>query len=230
MDSPIIVAEKVQKTYRTGTIEVPALRGVDLQVGRGEMIAVMGPSACGKTTLLNCLSGLDEYDAGEVTIEGIVLHRMKDRERTTYRARRMGFIFQTHTLLPVLSAAENVELPLLVAGVRPDEARRSALALLDLIGLAERAHDRPAALSGGQGQRVTIARALVNNPAIVWADEPTGNLDSETADDVLSLMRRLNQERGQTFVLVTHDAHIGQLCDRVVRMKDGRVVDSGERN
>ncbi len=230
MDCPIIVAEKVQKTYRTGTIEVPALRGVDLQVGRGEMIAVMGPSACGKTTLLNCLSGLDEYDAGEVTIEGVVLHRMKDRDRTMYRARRMGFVFQTQNLLTVLSAAENVELPLLVAGVRPDEARRSALALLELIGLADRAHDRPAALSGGQCQRVTIARALVNNPAIVWADEPTGNLDSETADDVLSLMRRLNRERGQTFVLVTHDAHIGQLCDRVVRMKDGRVVDSGERN
>jgi putative ABC transport system ATP-binding protein len=228
VDSPIIVAEKVQKTYRTGTIEVHALRGVDLQVRQGEMVAVMGPSGCGKTTLLNCLSGLDEYDAGQVSIEGVVLHRMKDRERTTYRARRMGFVFQTHNLLPVLSAAENVELPLLVAGVRPDEARRRALALLELIGLADRAHDRPASLSGGQGQRVTIARALVGNPAIVWADEPTGNLDSEMADGVLGLMRQLNRERGQTFVLVTHDAHIGQLCDRIVRMKDGRVVDSGE--
>ena len=227
VEHPIIVAEKVEKTYRTGKIEVHALRGLDLEVARGEMVAVMGPSGCGKTTLLNCLSGLDEYDAGTIEIEGGVLRRMNDRERTEYRARRMGFVFQTYNLLPVLTAVENVELPLLVTGVRPGEARQRALEVLAQVGLAERAGHRPPELSSGQRQRVTIARALVNQPAIVWADEPTGNLDSEAADDVLNLMRQFNRELGQTFVVVTHDPHIGELCDRIVRMKDGRVVDPG---
>jgi ABC-type lipoprotein export system ATPase subunit len=227
VDQPIIVARDVHKTYKTGTIEVHALRGLDLQVQAGEMVAVMGPSGCGKTTLLNCLSGLDEFDQGEILIEGTVLRTMSDRARTTYRARRMGFVFQFYNLLPVLSAAENVELPLLVSGVRPKEARKRALEVMEQVGLGPWASHRPAELSGGQRQRVTIARALANSPAIVWADEPTGDLDSETADEVLSLMRRLNQEQRQTFVIVTHDRRIGELCDRIVRMRDGCVVDHG---
>jgi putative ABC transport system ATP-binding protein len=224
MSQPIISAQQLHKWFRNGKIEVHALRGVDLDVTPGEMLAIMGPSGCGKTTLLNCLSGLDDFDDGEVAIEGADLRRMNDRKRTKYRAERMGFIFQTYNLLPVISAVENVELPLLVTGVAPREARRRALAVLDQVGLADRADHRPAELSGGQRQRVTVARALVNEPAIVWADEPTGALDSKAADDVLQLMRRLNQERGQTIVVVTHDPDMAAACDRIVRMHDGQIV------
>ncbi len=225
MTEPIIRATGIEKTFRTGKIEVRALRGIDFAVEPGEMVAVMGPSGCGKTTMLNCLSGLDECDQGDVWIEGQNLRSMGDRARTTYRAQRMGFIFQTFNLLPVITAVENVELPLLVSGVRPKEARQRALEALNQVGLADRVDHRPSALSGGQRQRVTVARSLVNQPAIVWADEPTGNLDSQSANDVLDLMRSLNQERGQTFIVVTHDAEIGNACDRIVQMMDGRVVE-----
>ena len=224
----IIVASSVHKTFRTGKIAGNALRGVDLSVDRGEMVAVMGPSGCGKTTLLNCLSGLDNFDRGEITIEGADLREMGDRRRTAYRAARMGFVFQTYNLLPVISAVENVELPLLVSGVKPADARRRALDALAQVALADRAHHRPAELSGGQRQRVTIARALVNGPAIVWADEPTGNLDSKAAQDVVDLMRGLNRDHHQTFVDVTHDAGIGAQCDRIVHMQDGLIVDAGQ--
>jgi putative ABC transport system ATP-binding protein len=224
MDQPIVAAEAVQKWFRTGKIEVHALRGVDVAVPAGEMVAIMGPSGCGKTTLLNCLSGLDDFDQGEVYIEGTRLRTMSDKKRTSYRAQRMGFIFQTYNLLPVISAVENVELPLLVAGVRPGVARKQALAVLEQVGLVDRADHRPAELSGGQRQRVTIARALVNDPAIVFADEPTGALDSKAADDILALMRTLNREKGQTFVIVTHDPDIAAACNRVIHMKDGQIV------
>jgi putative ABC transport system ATP-binding protein len=220
----IISAVDVHKTFRTGKVEVHALRGVSLSVRRGEMVAVMGTSGCGKTTLLNCLSGLDEFDSGEIRIEGTSLRDMNDRRRTAYRAERMGFVFQTFNLLPVLTALENVELPLLVSGVRSSEARRRALDALDSVGLSDRTHHRPAELSGGQRQRVTIARALVNSPAIVWADEPTGNLDSKASADVLGLMRVLNRERSQTLMIVTHDAQIGATCDRIIRMEDGEII------
>lgn len=223
----IIEAHGVHKTYRSGRLEVQALRGVDFGVEPGEMVAVMGPSGCGKTTLLNCLSGLDEFDSGEVRIEGADLRQMDDRRRTDYRSRRMGFIFQTFNLLPVLTAVENVELPLLVSGVRAAEARRRAVAALERVGLGERIHHRPAELSGGQRQRVSIARALVNDPAIVWADEPTGNLDSKTTADVMGLIQELNTGQQQTFVIVTHDADIGALCNRIVRMNDGQIIDQG---
>jgi ABC-type lipoprotein export system ATPase subunit len=226
MPEPIIIAKGIHKTYRTGEVEVHALRGVDLTIHAGEMVAIMGPSGCGKTTLINCLSGLDFMDRGEVLLEGEPLHKMKDKVRTNYRARRMGFVFQTYNLLPVISAVENVEMPLLVSSVRPREARQRALKALADVGLADRANHRPAELSGGQRQRVTIARALVNSPAIVWADEPTGNLDSQTANDVLDLMIRLNREEGQTFVIVTHDAKIGDLCNRIVHMRDGEIVEN----
>jgi ABC-type lipoprotein export system ATPase subunit len=203
---------------------VHALRGVDLTVIRGEMVAIMGPSGCGKTTMLNCLSGLDEFDEGEVFIEGADIRQMGDRKRTAYRAARMGFVFQTYNLLPVITAVENVELPLLVSGIATGEARRRALSALEQVGLSNRAHHRPAELSGGQRQRVTIARSLVNNPAIVWADEPTGNLDSKSAQDIIDLMRQLNQSQQLTFVIVTHDPDIGAQCDRIVRMQDGLIV------
>lgn len=221
---PIVVAENIHKTFRAGEIEVHALRGIDLTIATGEMVAVMGPSGCGKTTLLNCLSGLDSFDRGQVTIEGTPLASMNDRTRTDYRARRMGFVFQTFNLLPVISAVENVEMPLLVSGVRPAEARQRALQALANVGLADWLAHRPSQLSGGQRQRVTLARALVNNPALVWADEPTGNLDAATSADVLALMQALNREQGQTFVIVTHDPQVGALCDRIVQMRDGKVI------
>lgn len=223
-DSAIIRAEGVVKTYRTGKEETVALRGVDFTVERGELVAVMGPSGCGKTTLLNCLSGLDGVDQGQIWLEGRDLARMSDRVRTSYRARRMGFIFQVYNLLPVLSAIENIELPLLVDGVSTKVARERAVAALDRVGLAGRGHHRPAELSGGQRQRVTIARSLVNNPAIIWADEPTGALDSRTADDIMGLLQDLNARDGLTCVIVTHDPGIGARCDRIVRMVDGAIV------
>src|SRR5687767_12872714 len=170
VDETMVEARDLEKIYAAGGATVRALRGVDLSIARGEMVAVMGPSGCGKTTLLNCLSGLDEFERGEVLIGGESISGMSDRKRTRFRAERMGFIFQTYNLIPVLSAVENVELPLLVAGARPKEARARALAVLAMVGVPEQAHKRPNEMSGGQQQRVTVARSLVNDPAIVWAD------------------------------------------------------------
>jgi putative ABC transport system ATP-binding protein len=225
---PIVRASGVRKVYDTGQVKVDALNGIDLTLRRGEMAAVMGPSGCGKTTLLNCLSGLDSIDGGQVVIEGVALADLSDRARTRYRAERMGFVFQFYNLMPVLTAVENVELTLLVAGRPPKEARRRAMAALDLVGLADRAPHVPDELSGGERQRVTIARALVNDPAIVWADEPTGDLDSERADEVTDLMRNLNVEQGVSFLIVTHDIAVGRRADRIIRMLDGLVVDEQE--
>jgi putative ABC transport system ATP-binding protein len=220
----MIDARQVVKTYDTGTAKLQALKSVDFRVQRGEMVGVMGPSGCGKTTLLNCLSGLDEIDSGQILLEGHDLAGLGDRKRTEYRARRMGFVFQVYNLLPVLSAVENVELPLLVSGIKPKVAREKAMAALETVGLTKWATHRPAELSGGQRQRVTISRALVNDPAIIWADEPTGALDSKTAAEIMTLMRELNRRNGLTFVLVTHDAGVGDMCDRIVRMRDGVIV------
>lgn len=222
-DGHAIVARDVVKTYDTGTVEVQALRGVNLVVPRGELLAIMGPSGCGKTTLLNVLSGIDEMTSGDVRVAGRSLAAMKDNDKTDLRARRMGFIFQAYNLIPVLRAVENVELPLLVAGVRASEARTRALTALKWVGLSSEAHRRPAELSGGQQQRVAIARALVNEPDIVFGDEPTGNLDSETTEEIMSLIRRLNKEKRQTFILVTHDEHVGRQAERVVVMRNGRI-------
>ena len=220
----MIEARGLRKVYDTGKVQLEALKGIDLAVRRGEMVAIMGPSGCGKTTFLNCVSGLDRFDDGDVAIEGVSLARMSDNRKTEYRAQRMGFVFQTYNLLPVLTAAENVELPLLVSGTRPKEARRRALAALEAVGLQEWAGHRPAELSGGQRQRVTVARALVNEPAIVFADEPTGALDSESAGDIMDLLVRLNKEHGQTIVMVTHDPQVGARADRIVRFRDGQII------
>lgn len=214
----------VVKRYDSGNLQVNALRGVNLTIKRGEMVSIMGPSGCGKTTLLNCLSGLDEVTEGDVRIEGVSLKKMSDVERTRYRARRMGFVFQFYNLLGVLTAVENVEMPLLLAGVPAREARERARLALELVGLPGRENQLPAALSGGERQRVTIARALVNDPAIVWADEPTGDLDSKRADEIISLMRTLNKKKDITFAIVTHDIGIGRRADRIIRMADGEIV------
>ena len=225
----IIEAQDVHKHYVMGEEEVPALQGITLAIAPGEMVAVMGPSGCGKTTLLNCLSGLDRFDAGTVRIAGQSLARMSDRQRTTYRARQMGFIFQTFNLLAVLSAVENVELPLLVTGTPTGQARQRAREALSQVGLQDRMSHLPAQLSGGQMQRVTIARALVNQPAIVWVDEPTGNLDEDTSEEILELLRDLNLELGQTLVIVTHDSLVSERCDWIVRMQNGRIVPADAR-
>lgn len=223
-DQNIIEAVNIVKTYHTGKVEVQALRGLSLQIKRGEMVAIMGPSGCGKTTLLNCLSGLDVVDDGEIFVEGVNLATMSDNQKTEHRARRMGFVFQFYNLLPVLSAVENVELPLLVSGVSAKDSRRRAMEALEVVHLTGWATHKPAELSGGQRQRVTIARALVNNPAIVWGDEPTGDLDSQNAGEIMDLLNELNERHKQTFVLVTHDQGIAQRTERIIRMQDGQII------
>ena len=224
-DEPIIRGIDAHKTYNSGPVTVHALRGVNLEIPRGEMVAIMGPSGCGKTTLLNCFSGLDDLTSGDVRIEGVSLSGMDDDAKSRYRSRRMGFVFQSYNLLPVLTSAENVELPLLVARVPAKEARRKALAIIEQVELNGWAEHKPAQLSAGQQQRVAIARALVNDPAIVWADEPTGNLDSETSGQIMDLLVRLNREQRQTLVLVTHDAIVSSRAHRILRMRNGQIVE-----
>ena len=226
--SLMVEARGVYKSYEAEEITVHALEDVSLRIEESSLVAVMGPSGCGKTTLLNVLSGLDEADRGEIFIAGEPLHAMNEARRTGYRARHMGFVFQGFNLMPVLSAVENVELPLLVSGAGVRAARERALKVLGQVHLADRAHHRPSQLSGGQQQRVAIARALASEPAIVWADEPTGNLDSDTSQEVLDLLLRLNRENGQTFIVVTHDPGVGSRMDYVVRMRDGRIVEQPE--
>jgi ABC-type lipoprotein export system ATPase subunit len=223
----IIEVRGLVKTYETGGQVVEALRGIDLNIERGQMVAIMGPSGCGKTTLLNTLSGIDDVTAGDVVIDGSPIHNMPDKERTRYRAQSMGFVFQAFNLLPVLTGVENIELPLLVGGMNQKKAREQAMATLELVGLADQANKRPAEMSGGQQQRITVARAIVNEPAIIWADEPTGALDSETSKEIMDLLCDLNQRQDQTFVLVTHDAGVGARAGRLVRMRDG-LIESDE--
>ena len=227
---PIIHASEVVKTYRSRDVVVEALNSVSFAVQSGEMVAVMGPSGCGKTTLLNCLSGLDSIDSGDVSIAGRLLRTMSDDALSEYRAKSMGFVFQAYNLLPVLTVQENVELPLILAGNSQKNSRDRATEKLDLVGLGDRIDHLPAELSGGQQQRVAIARALANDPSIVWADEPTGNLDSTNAGEIMELLTRLNKEQGQTFVLVTHSDEVGGMADRIVRMSDGVIVDDGNGN
>jgi putative ABC transport system ATP-binding protein len=220
----MIEAAGVQKVYAAGGLRVRALRWVDLGVRRGEMVAIMGPSGSGKTTLLNVLSGLEDLSDGEVYVDGESIKGMSDRRRTRFRAQKMGFIFQSYNLIPVLSAIENIELPLLVAGSKPKKARQWAQDAIEMVGLADQAKKRPAEMSGGQQQRITVARSLVNNPAIVWADEPTGALDSETSKGIMDLLVRMNEREQQTFVLVTHDAAVAARAHRTIRMRDGLIA------
>ena len=224
MESQVVVqARSLRKVYDIGKVQVHALKGIDLDITKGEMVSVMGPSGCGKTTLLNCLSGIDDPTEGHITIEGQALEGMSDDKKTEYRAKRIGFIFQAYNLLPVLTAVENVELPLLLAGVKLKEARVRALKTLDLVGLKKWESHRPSELSGGEQQRVAIARSLVNNPAIVFGDELTGNLDEETSMQVMDLICDLNEKNKQTFVIVTHDPAVGEQAHRVLRLRDGLI-------
>jgi putative ABC transport system ATP-binding protein len=219
----IIEAIDVHKDYDTGKLKVQALKGVSLRIQRGEVVAIMGPSGCGKTTLLNCLSGLDSVTSGTIKIAGRDIRGLSDRELTTFRACEMGFVFQTYNLLPVLNGVENVELPLLVSGVRPREARERAIASIEQVGLLAWARHRPAEMSGGQRQRFAIARALATAPSIVWADEPTGALDSKTSQEIIDLMLSLNQEHELTFVWVTHAPEVARQAARLIEMRDGLI-------
>ena len=229
LSTVVVEARRLCKTYAMGRVRVPALREVNLRIDRGEIVAIVGPSGCGKTTLLHCLSGLEDFESGEVRLEGQSLARLSDGQKADQRARRMGFVFQSYNLLPVLNALENVELPLLLAGRSGGEARRRALRALEVVGLENRLRHRPSELSGGQQQRVAIARALAPEPAVIFADEPTGNLDSDSAEEVMQLIDRLNRDNGQTFVLVTHAREVAVHAGRIVRMRDGEIVaDSSE--
>ena len=224
MPEPVVVGRDVWKVYGSGDTAVTALRGINVEIMRGEILAVMGPSGCGKTTFLNCFSGLDDISRGTVTVEGTNIHTMPDAKKSEYRARRAGFVFQSYNLLPILSAEENVEMPLLIAGHSAKEARSEAGKILTDMGLGDRLTHRPSELSGGQQQRVSLARALVAHPAIVWADEPTGNLDAEGSRQVTDLLRQLNRQFQQTMVVVTHDAEVAAACDRTLRMRDGQFI------
>lgn len=225
MSSPIIEAEDVTKIYQSQAVQVQALDGVSLRVNKGEVVAVMGASGSGKTTLLNCLAGLDTIDSGKILIAGQNLAELSEHEMTNFRAANMGFIFQSFNLLPVLTAVENVELPLIIARRSPTEARHRAQTLLSEVGLTQRMQHYPGELSGGQRQRVAIARALIHDPTILWADEPTGSLDSDASQEIMDLLRAVNRTHGQTIVLVTHAHEIGAQVDRVIHMHDGRVIE-----
>jgi putative ABC transport system ATP-binding protein len=214
-------ADKISKFYGEGEASVRALCTVSLEVGRGEFVAVMGPSGSGKSTLMHLLAGLDKPSEGDVYIEGENVTTMKDKELTLLRRQRVGFIFQAFNLIPQLTAEENIVLPLTLAR---EKANGNLTSLLDQVGLTDRRTHKPTELSGGQQQRVAVARALITEPAVVFADEPTGNLDSQSSDDILSLLRRAATERNQTTVMVTHDAHAASFADRVIFLADGKVV------
>lgn len=226
----LLEGTNLRKTYRMSRRTcVEALRGVDVSIAAGEMVAIMGPSGSGKSTLMHLLGLLHAPDTGDgpapsLRFNGTDTTTLSDRERTQIRARSMGFVFQSFNLVPTLTAEENVTLAAEYAGTSRGPARTAARAALDSVGLADRATHRPMELSGGEQQRVAIARALVNNPTLVLGDEPTGNLDSSRAAEVLGLLRRFNRERGQTVLLVTHDAEVGETCDRIIRMRDGVIV------
>ncbi len=217
----VLGVEDLWRIYPMGDSQVKALRGVSFSIFEGEMVAITGPSGSGKTTLLNCISTLDTYDQGIVRFDGVDLSTMGEAEWTRLRGREMGFIFQQYHLLPVLTAIENVELPLLLMGVDHNDARKRASATLKLMGLDSRSDHRPSELSGGQQQRVAIARAIVHEPRVLFADEPTGNLDSVTSKSILAALEELNRAKGLTIILVTHDEEVSSRCGRILSLADG---------
>lgn len=212
------------KVYRVGDHEIYALRGVNLKIARGEFLAVVGPSGSGKSTLLNLLGTLDQPTSGKVFIDGVDASKLDGGRLASLRSRKIGFVFQAYNLINRTSVLRNLELPAMVLGVPPAERRKRALELLEIMGLKNMAHRKPTELSGGEQQRVAIARALMNNPALVLADEPTGNLDSKTGRSIFELLRRLCHERGATVVVVTHNLELASMTDRIIHLRDGRIV------
>ena len=221
----IVECEKVKKIYQQGRVTVTALDGIDLAVEKGGFIALAGPSGSGKTTLLNIIGGLDTADEGTVSVDGNALNEMSEAKLADLRLHKVGFIFQSYNLIPVLSAVENVEFGMLLQGVPAAERRERAVAILDDVGLADKYHRRPSELSGGQQQRVAVARAIVSNPAIVLADEPTANLDSKTGNELLEIMRQMNETKNATFIFSTHDDMVMHYARRLVMIRDGKIVD-----
>jgi putative ABC transport system ATP-binding protein len=225
VSTPIVRACDLRKTYGRGETVVTALDGVSVDFAAGQLAAIMGPSGSGKSTLMHCVAGLDRPDHGTVTIDGVETGTLDDKRLTELRRDRIGFVFQAFNLLPVLTAEENIVLPMTIAGRRPDPEWLEHLIVT--VGLGDRRDHRPSELSGGQQQRVAVARALASRPAVIFADEPTGNLDSRSSEEVLELLRRSVDEFGQTVVMVTHDAHSASYADRLVLLKDGRIVHDG---
>ncbi len=224
----ILRLEGVTRNYPLGKTVVHALRGIDLIVRKGEVLAVMGPSGSGKSTLLHILGALDTPDSGRALIDGTDLKRLSERQLTQLRGRRIGFVFQTFNLIATLSAQMNVELPMIFQGIPKGERAKRAHELLERVGLGDRVTHRPNELSGGERQRVAIARALANDPEIILADEPTGNLDSESGASILELLQRLSREDGKTVIIVTHDPEAASIADRIVRLRDGKVIEEKE--
>ena len=223
----VLEAKGIWKVYETAATRVEALRDVSVKINQGDMVAVMGPSGCGKTTLLNCLSGLDEVSVGEVFVEGVSIFEGDDMLRTKVRREQLGFIFQSFNLIPVLSALENVEMPLQLNSAEPNSKsiRKKALEALDKVGLKEWASHRPAELSGGEQQRVAICRAIINKPALLLADEPTGNLDQKTADSVMSLLIKLLKENNLSGIIASHNPKVAEIVDRRIMISNGKVSD-----
>jgi lipoprotein-releasing system ATP-binding protein len=224
-DKYIIQIKKLTKIFGDG-VEIKALDGVDLNIERGEFLAIIGPSGSGKSTLLNQIGILDTPTSGTILLDGVDVTKMSDKQRSKTRNKQLGFIFQYHHLLPDFNALENVMMPLLISGIKSSQAREIARKVLEEVGLGDRMDHRPNQLSGGQNQRVAIARALVNKPSIVIGDEPTGNLDSKASENIYELLRQLNREHNQTFILVTHDERMAAKTDRIIRLVDGRVAEN----
>ncbi|WP_457742779.1 ABC transporter ATP-binding protein [Thermococcus sp.] len=221
----VLKALNLYKSYHLGRIKVPALRGASIEVMEGEFVAIIGPSGSGKTTLLNILGLLDTPDSGELYIDGKSVIGLDDDELSEMRLWKIGFVFQHYNLIPILTALENVEIPMILAGVSPKRRIARARELLKMVGIPHLENHKPTEMSGGQQQRVAIARALANEPSIILADEPTGNLDTKSSEEIVSLMRNLNREKGTTFVVVTHDLDVARKADRILRIRDGKLYE-----
>ena len=222
-ERPTIWVSKLHKIYKTGTVKVHALKGISFKVNKGEFVSVMGPSGCGKSTLLNMLGALDRSSKGEVVIDSINIRKLKDKELALFRNLKVGFVFQTYNLVNRTSIINNVELPAMIRGTPAKERRKKALNLLNLVGLGDVADRTPMEISGGQQQRVAIARALINDPAMILADEPTGNLDSKTGNEIIQLLSKLNEEDKATIIMVTHDLGWTKYANKIINLKDGEI-------
>ncbi len=223
MEEYVIITENLVEEYLLGKVVVPALRGVNLKIKRGEFAVIMGPSGSGKSTLLNLLGGLQKPTGGRVLINGVDLSTLNENQLAIFRRKNVGFVFQAYNLIPTLTAIENVELPMIFYNIPPNERKRRAEKLLHSLGLGDRLHHRPSELSGGEQQRVSIARALANNPEIILADEPTGNLDTKTGRRIMEEIVKVNRDFGKTIVMVTHDPEVAHFGDRIIHIRDGKI-------